>query len=57
VGCHDIANITGKESGTAEDFVRKQADYGNHLPWVYGDYAGQLQKLGELVGIDVVVIS
>ena len=57
VGCHDIANIVGKESGTAEEFVRKQADYGNHLPWVYGDYAEQLEKLGDLIGIDVVVVS
>lgn len=57
VGCHDIANIVGKESGTAEEFVRKQADYGNHLPWVYGDYAEQLEKLGSLIGIDVAVVS
>lgn len=56
-GCHDIANIVGVESGTAEEFVRKQTDYGNHLPWVYGDYAVQLKKLGELTGIDVVVVS
>ena len=57
VGCHDVANIVGIESGTAEEFVRKQADYGNHLPWVYGDYAEQLKKLGELTGIDVKVVS
>jgi hypothetical protein len=56
-GCHDIANIVGKESGSAEEFVRKQADYGNHLPWVYGDYSEGLMKLGELTGIDVLVIS
>jgi hypothetical protein len=57
VGCHNIANIVGKESGTAEEFVRKQTDYGNHLPWVFGDYADQLKKSGELIGIDVSVIS
>ena len=57
VGCHDIANIVGKESGTAEEFARKQTDYGNHLPWVYGDYAENLKRLGDLLGIDVKVVS
>jgi L-fucose isomerase-like protein len=57
LGCYDIADIVGKESGTAEEFVRKQADYGNHLPWVYGDYSEQIKKLGELIGFDVVVVS
>ncbi len=56
-GCYDIANIVGRESGTAEEFVRRQTDYGNHLPWVYGDYAGQLEELGAMTGIDVVVVS
>jgi len=56
VGCYVKAHIVGKESGTAEEFVRKQADYGNHLPWVYGDYAEQLKKLGTLLGVDVVIV-
>ncbi|HUX96744.1 MAG TPA: hypothetical protein VMV47_13500 [Bacteroidales bacterium] len=57
IGCHDIAYMVGKESGTALEFVRKQADYGNHLPWVYGDYSEQLEKLGKLLGINVEVVS
>jgi L-fucose isomerase-like protein len=57
IGCHDIAYMVGKDSGTAQEFVRKQSDYGNHLPWVYGDYSGQLLKLGKLLGLDVEVIS
>jgi hypothetical protein len=57
LGCNVSAFIVGRESGTAEDFVRKQTDYGNHLPWVYGDYSEQLRKLGALIGIDVVVVS
>lgn len=56
-GCHDIANIVGKISGTSEEFVRNQADYGNHLPWVYGDYAGQLEKLCKLTGVEIKVVS
>jgi hypothetical protein len=57
LGCYDIANIVGTKSGTADEFVRKQADYGNHLPWVYGDYSEQLEKLGRLIGVEVVVVS
>jgi len=57
VGCFVVADIVGRDSGTAEEFVRKQTDYGNHLPWVYGDYSDQLKKLGGLVGISVDVVS
>ena len=57
IGCHDIAYMVGKDSGTAQEFVRRQADYGNHLPWVYGDYSGQLVKLAGLLGIEAEVIS
>ena len=57
LGCNVSAFIVGKESGTAEEFVRKQADYGNHLCWVYGDYSDQLKELGSLIGVDVVVAS
>ena len=57
IGCHDIAYMVGRESGTAREFVRKQASYGNHLPWVYGDYSEQLEKLGRLLGINVEVVS
>ena len=57
LGCYVVANIVGKDTGTAEEFVRKQADYGNHLPWVYGDYSDQLKKLCDMIGIKVEVIS
>jgi hypothetical protein len=57
LGCYVVADIVGKDSGTTEEFARKQTDYGNHLPWVYGDYSDQLKSLGELIGIDVVVVS
>jgi L-fucose isomerase-like protein len=57
IGCHDIAYMVGKDSGTAREYVRKQADYGNHLPWVYGDYSEQLVKLGKLLDINVEVVS
>ena len=57
LGCSVSAFIVGKESGTAGEFVKKQADYGNHLCWVYGDYSDQLTKLGDLLHINVVVES
>jgi len=55
-GCSVSAYMVGKESGSAEEFYRKQVDYGNHLVWVYGDYSDQLVKLGELLKIDVDVV-
>jgi hypothetical protein len=56
LGCSVSAFIVGRESGTAEEFIRKQSDYGNHLVWVYGDYSSQLERLGKLLGIDVEVV-
>lgn len=56
-GCSVSAYIVGKESGTAHEFMKKQIDYGNHLCWVYGDYSNQLKKLGEMMGIDIAVVS
>jgi len=57
LGCSVSAFIVGKESGSAHEFMKKQADYGNHLCWVYGDYTGQLKKLGDIMGVEVVVES
>jgi len=56
-GCSVSAFIVGKESGTAHEFMVKQADYGNHLSWVYGDYTNQLEKLANMLGIDTVIVS
>ncbi len=56
-GCSVSAFIVGKESGSAEEFMRKQSDYGNHLAWVYGDYSSQLERLGKIIGVKVEVCS
>ncbi len=56
-GCAVSAFIVGKDSGTAHTFLQKQADYGNHLCMVYGDYSKQLKKLGQMLNIDVLVES
>lgn len=37
--------------------IRRQADYGNHLSMVYGDYSARIKRLGRMMNIDVVVES
>ncbi len=56
LGCSVEARIKPKE-GRAVDFARKQADYGNHLIWVYGDYADQMKQLGQMLGMTVEVLG
>jgi hypothetical protein len=55
LGCSVSAFIVGAESDSAYAFMKKQADYGNHLCWVYGDYADRMERLGEMMEIDVVI--
>jgi hypothetical protein len=57
LGCSVSAFLVGAESGTAETFVRRQSEYGNHLVWVYGDYADELEFLGAMLGIEVEVVT
>jgi hypothetical protein len=57
LGCSVSAFIVGAGSGTAEEFVRKQVDYGNHLVWVYGDYSRAMRNAGSLLGLNVEVVS
>jgi hypothetical protein len=56
-GCSVSAYIVGSASGTADEFLRKQVDYGNHLVWVYGDYSNQLKELGKLINVEVDIVS
>ena len=56
LGCSVEARVVPIE-GKAEDFARKQADYGNHLIWVYGHYADELQQLGEMLHMKVDVVG
>lgn len=56
LGCSVEARIKPVE-GRAEDFVRKQLDYGNHLIWTYGHYADEMQQLGEMLGMEVEVVG
>jgi L-fucose isomerase-like protein len=56
LGCSVEARVVPLE-GTAEDFARKQTDYGNHLIWVYGHYADELKQLGEMLDMKVEVVA
>lgn len=57
LGCSVEAVIKPAESGEGSRFIRRQTEYGNHLSWVYGDYASQLEEVGRLLGIEVEVIA
>jgi L-fucose isomerase-like protein len=57
LGCSVQAFIKPASEGGGKRFIRRQAEYGNHLSWVYGDYASQLEDLGRLLGIEVETIS
>jgi hypothetical protein len=41
----------------ADEFFRRRMIYGNHLPWVYGDYVSELKTLGEMLGVAVEVFA
>ena len=56
LGCSVEARVVPIE-GRAEDFARKQTDYGNHLIWVYGHYADELEQLGEMLDMKVEVVG
>ena len=57
LGCSVAAFMVPAETGNAETFVRRQAEYGNHLVWTYGDYAEPMSRLGALMGLQVEVFS
>jgi hypothetical protein len=56
IGCSVEALIKPPE-GRADEFLKKRLDYGNHLQWVYGDCTDRMRQLGEILGLEVEVIS
>ncbi len=56
IGCSVEAQIVPME-GKAEDFIRRQVEYGNHLIWTYGHYHEPMQRLAELLGMQVELIG
>jgi L-fucose isomerase-like protein len=37
-----------------EDFFKKQAQVGNHMALVYGDYTKELERLGQMLGVEII---
>jgi hypothetical protein len=56
IGCSVEAVIRPPE-GRCDEFLRQRLEFGNHLQWVYGDYAEDLRTLGTLLGLQVEVIA
>jgi len=56
LGCSVEAVIKPPE-GRSHEFLRRRMIYGNHLQWVYGDYAKELKILGEMLGLSVEVFA
>ncbi len=50
-GCTQGCAFTVKDK---YDFYKKQQNFGNHFPIVYGDHFDQVVALGELLGLEVV---
>ncbi len=57
LGCSASAFVRPRESGDGERFIRRQLEYGNHLIWVYGDYAEQVRALCGLMNIKAEIIA
>ena len=43
--------------GDVMEVFESQKDFGSHLVMVYGDYAEQVQRLGEIMNFDVVMVG
>jgi L-fucose isomerase-like protein len=56
LGC-SVEAVIQAPAGRRDEFLRRRLVYGNHLQWVYGDYTKELQTLGEMLKLEVEVIS
>ncbi|MCS7306238.1 MAG: hypothetical protein NZ602_14165 [Thermoguttaceae bacterium] len=56
LGCSVVAVIRPPQ-GRTDEFLKKRLEYGNHLQWVFGDYSQQLAQLGQMLGLQVELIT
>lgn len=56
IGCSVEAVIRPPE-GRTDEFLRKRLEFGNHLPWVYGDHTGALCELARMLKLEVILIA
>jgi L-fucose isomerase-like protein len=59
-GCNDFLTPECKHAVTftvkdSKDFHKKEADFGHHFAWVYGDYVEDLLALADVLGIESVI--
>lgn len=59
-GCDDFVTPECKiavvfDVADSRDFHRKEASFGHHFAWVYGDYVDDLKAFGEMMGLEVVL--
>ena len=52
LGC-SVEAVIQPPPGQTHQFLRRRMVYGNHLQWVYGDYANELKTVGEMLGLSV----
>ncbi len=56
IGC-SVEAVIRPPQGTLDRFLRERMVYGNHLQWVYGDYAEEMREVGEMLHLEVEVIA
>jgi hypothetical protein len=56
IGC-SVEALIKPPAGRVDEFLRRRMSYGNHLSWVYGDYSRELKMLGEMLKLEVELIS
>ncbi len=56
IGCSVEAVIRPPE-GRTDEFLRKRLEFGNHLPWVYGDCTEALCELARMLNLEVDLIA
>ncbi|MBM3333989.1 hypothetical protein FJY63_04945, partial [Candidatus Sumerlaeota bacterium] len=56
IGC-SVTAIIKPPQGRNGEFLKKRLEYGNHLQWVYGDYAEDMREAAEMLKLGVEVIA
>jgi hypothetical protein len=56
IGC-SVKGFIRPPAGRSREFLAKRTRYGNHLPWVFGEYSNRMKILAGLLGLDADVVS
>ena len=55
LGC-SVTAVIKPSNGKIVEYLKRRIDYGNHSPWVYGDYTEEIRQIGEMLNLEVEVI-